>query len=152
VIKRNNYNDLLYNKGVALASNTDRFKEFLEMGRLIKKEAKISHIIHKKNILRKMRKEILDCGFKNNACLYFDKLSWIGKNVEVKSCCYKCGDKLAHLFARELIQKVDYLKYFDEDYGFWRKDVGCILPRYMRPMVCLQFKCKWAKTIPKGAA
>lgn len=74
------------------------------------------------------------CRFENGKCQ---------NRATEKCCCSNCNKYKGHFYYRfkdKKIKKV-IINLFDEETGFWRKDIGCILPREYRSLMCIKHHC-----------
>lgn len=56
-------------------------------------------------------------------------------------CCYNCAHCKGYLDQVPNGYKKAYTRSFDTDLGFWRPQIGCILPKTLRSITCLTFVC-----------
>jgi hypothetical protein len=74
------------------------------------------------------------CDFKENTCKAMRENS-------CGCCCQSCNSSHGYLEAIKPSAFNEILPLFDRVWGFWRPDVGCILPRKWQSSVCLFFAC-----------
>jgi hypothetical protein len=74
------------------------------------------------------------CEFKDGKCK--------GSKQE-RCCCSNCAYNIGYLNRIPTNWQIikDIASDFDEELGFWRAEMGCILPRKYRSKVCLLHKC-----------
>ena len=92
------------------------------------------------------------CDFVNGVCK--NKRDSHSKRKEM-CCCKECFWSTGYLHIRSFdqyshIETIEqeilyYAKQFERDIGFWRKDIGCVLPREKRSPTCLGHNCNYGK-------
>lgn len=65
-------------------------------------------------------------------------------SVTPGGCCGGCFGSIGYLTAIRTEDVLYYTSMFEET-GFWRKDIGCILPREMRSCTCLAHNCNYTE-------
>lgn len=83
------------------------------------------------------------CNFANGECRVKRELNrpddW---RVNTPMCCCKgCQQAQGYLYElpEDHVEEINAL--FSDETGFWRKEVGCTLPRKWRSDVCLSYNC-----------
>jgi hypothetical protein len=78
------------------------------------------------------------CNIKNGQCRRYNG----PKSAEAeKLCCHSCYINLGYLQCIPKQHTKSIIALFLPNVGFWRKGVGCILPRKWRSNTCLRFNC-----------
>jgi len=58
-------------------------------------------------------------------------------------CCYNCRGCVGYI--RNIPSNTEIIKFyadsFSDETGFWRKGIGCNLPREYRSQICLSYNC-----------
>lgn len=67
--------------------------------------------------------------------------NWEGDNPKKKDmrCCSQCGPGYLNGIPKELREEAQ--PFLNQKTGFWRPNVGCSLPRRLRPEMCLVYRC-----------
>jgi len=96
------------------------------------------------------------CDFKRGRCTQ-ERNDWIGmrawienpdSNIRVNRCCSQCYLTIGNLMYLQNNDEVldEITTLFDPELrGFWRQDVGCILPHKYRSTICLTGRCTWLR-------
>lgn len=64
------------------------------------------------------------------------------RTFDKRACCKSCAINLGYHSAVEIGEHRDMLiDYFDPINGYWRENVGCIIPRKYRSPTCLAYSC-----------
>lgn len=89
-----------------------------------------------------------DCDFKDNICVCVrtDGVHPEG-TPEIPCCCGHCAEAYGYLYKWDIPGPVMkyYTSRYDKDMGFYRKEVGCILERKYRSVICNAFICLFLK-------
>lgn len=124
-----------------------RFKKILYSNRVpvlsdeIKVDKRFKHLC----ILRKLTERIeFGCDFVEDGLCKGAIKQW--KN-ETTCCCGLCYIKCGYLHFIIESDIKEYSKLFNEETGFWKKGVGCTLPRIARSRTCLLYSCNDPKNI-----
>jgi hypothetical protein len=124
--------------------NTIPIQKFLETKvRFTKKECRKHKVSFEK--LKSEREKIaestgeidFDCRFKDGKCK-------IASSNNSRCCCRNCLYYHGYIISGFLTKKEieDISKLFDGiENGFWRENIGCILPRKYRSATCLCYNC-----------
>jgi hypothetical protein len=80
-----------------------------------------------------------DCGFKNNNCIAYKP--FINSNIQhnqIMCCCENCKNMKGYFRkTEEAFESFSIVKNsFNKNTGFWRKNIGCVLPREFRSFIC----------------
>jgi len=98
----------------------------------------------KKLIASMTRTVNYDCGFQNGRCKERRKADTERRGCCCGSCNHTCG-YFNYSEVQYLCSDLTDLRLvgscFDNDTGFWRSGIGCIIPRHLRSGVCLSFNC-----------
>jgi len=64
-------------------------------------------------------------------------------DINSKCCCGSCAITIGHsrTFPNNMLALKEIAKLFDIHTGFWRRNVGCVLPRKYRSVTCLKYIC-----------
>ena len=82
----------------------------------------------------------------NYGCAYRSKETCLNSGWRT-NCCDMCYTHIGYLNVIEPITFEEIASYFLPNIGFWRANIGCILPRKYRSYPCLSYRCsKLAKT------
>jgi hypothetical protein len=74
------------------------------------------------------------CDFKGNTCRAM-------RDYRRGCCCQSCNSRHGYLGKINPSAFSEILALFDRVWGFWRPDVGCVLPRKWQSPTCLFFAC-----------
>lgn len=89
-------------------------------------------------ITRKQKKKTLEIMERGGNMRSGESFAW-----GIMCCCGGCVSSLGH--SRGFPNCLHHLKkiagYFDESWGFWRLEKGCVLPRKYRSPTCLRHNC-----------
>jgi hypothetical protein len=66
-------------------------------------------------------------------------------------CCVSCGVRVGYLRLIDERHLKTYASNYNKETGFWRKDVGCTLPRKLRSRICVSFACNLADQLVRAA-
>lgn len=85
-----------------------------------------------------------DCRFVNGICKVIKKDSNYYRQTKVPfmCCCRDCNPfSYIHFLPdnRKIIEMVANL--VTKEHGFWKDGIGCTLPRFIRPNICLRHNC-----------
>lgn len=95
----------------------------------------------------------IPCDFRDNTCSKYRSdganatppHQRIGHNapnaIVIGCCCYNCAVCKGYLTFIPKDAEHVYVNKFDTDFGFWRPNVGCILPKVLRSPTCVGFVC-----------
>lgn len=81
------------------------------------------------------------CEFNNNTCIHYRCMEYVNDGNS-KCCCDECRYNRGFLNAIRLGGSEYYCSLFDSKTGFYRENVGCILPLSKRSTYCACFYCK----------
>lgn len=74
------------------------------------------------------------CDFKGNTCRAM-------REKRRGCCCQSCNSRRGYLEKINPTAFNEILSLFDRVWGFWRPEVGCVLPRKWQSPTCLFFAC-----------
>lgn len=84
------------------------------------------------------------CGFKGGTCKIHHSRATRNPNRAALCCCVGCYHSMGYMMCTSLPKGSDVVlmaSLFDEETGYWRKGVGCALPRRLRSPICLRHNC-----------
>ncbi len=95
----------------------------------------------------------IDCDFKDNICkANRESTNKIKTNTPNYCCCADCAQTNGYLYNMFLsntttkgiaIEVKIWGNNFNPKTGYWRKNIGCILPRKYRSMICNFYVCHY---------
>ena len=88
----------------------------------------------RETIAEKTAKIDFGCDFKGNTCTAMRE-NYRG------CCCQSCNSRRGYLQKIKPTAFNEILSLFDRVWGFWRPEVGCILPRKWQSPICLFYFC-----------
>lgn len=92
--------------------------------------------------IKRLKRGTTDINFRCDESRCKDK--WVDPDQSKQMCCcygcsYSCGYLTGEVIELKNIQT--YLDNWNKLSGFWRPDIGCILPRELRSITCVTYSC-----------
>jgi hypothetical protein len=94
-----------------------------------------------RNRAKKTEKIKYGCEIRQGECTYIRRYGRDNFSKPEVLCCGGCKYQHGYLSTIPLGSAKIYNKLFSRKTGFWRKGIGCILPREMRSHTCLSCNC-----------